>query len=174
LVVPPKKHIVKSLILYSGSESLCLMSPPRTVTSSYSRSSRPVRAAPSTLSSRAAPSIPPSSEGYEPLVRDVLRRRLTRSILPHSFALSWALTVPVVGLGRLLMPSTLVWAVLRWAVGAMPIIMLRKVYLTGEPLHLKFTGGIDLPTVPFLPLPCTCLQPFLRRPGHPRTRSARR
>ncbi|KAI0266419.1 nucleoporin protein Ndc1-Nup [Gloeopeniophorella convolvens] len=112
--------------------------------SSPSHFPQPVRAITSTLSTRAAPSIPPASQTYEPLARAVLRRRflydiLLPSILPvwasAAFWKAWgagglstmslpnALTVPF-------LPAALVMTAISWALGVLPIVVLRKSHLT--------------------------------------------
>src|ERR1700731_2263793 len=107
------------------------MSPPRVET--WSRTTPPTRAVPSSLSSRSAPTIPPATEGYQPLAKRVLRDRLAQHIFPYSFTFALGLTVLgrlwIAGLGSALAPQTLLWAALRWAGGAWPIITMRKAYL---------------------------------------------
>lgn len=106
----------------------------------------PIRAITSTLSVRSAPSIPPASQTYEPLVKSILRHRQTRRIFLYSAAFSWVQAVIWVtwtlgGLSELgmkgiafvpFMPFTLLVTLSGWLVGALPVVVLRKLYLTGE------------------------------------------
>ncbi|RPD56539.1 hypothetical protein L226DRAFT_455586 [Lentinus tigrinus ALCF2SS1-7] len=100
----------------------------------------PIRAIPSTLLSRTAPTIPPASQLYEPLVKGVLRHRLYKTFLQAAFVcwvlvLSWStwghetgrmLVVPI-------KPSTLAFTVMTFCAGALPIVVLRKVHLVASP-----------------------------------------
>ncbi|KAH8996770.1 nucleoporin protein Ndc1-Nup [Lactarius akahatsu] len=115
-----------------------------TTATSPTRHSQPVRAITSTLSARASPSVPPASQTYEPLARAVLRRRLLYHILPQSSLTAWASTafwmtwhaggISTLALPRLLvipfLPTTLLVTFLVWAFGVLPIVVLRKSYLT--------------------------------------------
>jgi nucleoporin NDC1 len=112
--------------------------------------SPPSRAITSTLSARAAPSVPPATQTYEPLARAVLRRRLLYDILPLSILPVWAATIfwktwSVGGMSALtflkalivpFLPSTLLVTIFVWAFGVLPIVVLRKSQLTGEPVKL--------------------------------------
>jgi hypothetical protein len=121
---------------------------------SWSRTSTPARAIVNTtaLAARTAPSIPPASRSYEPLVKSVLRHRLTHSIFLYSAFLSWGLTVAwmhwngPLGIGGSLlipiMPATIFWTCIAWATGALPVLVLRKVCLTGE--VISFSDSIHL------------------------------
>lgn len=53
------------------------------------RTTTPVRAIPSTLSTRSSPSIPPPGQLYDPTLRAVLRYRLIYNIFLYSALLSW-------------------------------------------------------------------------------------
>ncbi|KAF8879244.1 nucleoporin protein Ndc1-Nup [Infundibulicybe gibba] len=104
----------------------------------------PVKAITSTLSARSSPSIPPASQSYEPLVKAVLQHRL-KLIFSYSLGCSWLITFAWVawnrgGLSRLgvagmmlepFRPFTIMLAAPLWATSALPIIILRKVYLSG-------------------------------------------
>lgn len=133
------------------------MSTGNTATSA-TRPSQTVRAITSTLSARSSPSVPPASQTYEPLARAVLRRRLLYYILPQSSLTVWASTtfwmtwhaggISALSLSKLLvipfLPTTLLVAFLVWAIGVLPIIVLRKSHLTGERCEhakLKFLGS---------------------------------
>lgn len=108
------------------------------------RMSTAVRALPSTLASRAAPTVPPASQTYEPLVKSVLRHRLLSRTFVYSAIFSWALVVLAssirggrgnFGLVGLLLnpilPRTLVFAFVVWLFSVVPVIVTRKAYLTG-------------------------------------------
>ncbi|KAH9177530.1 nucleoporin protein Ndc1-Nup [Lactarius sanguifluus] len=115
-----------------------------TTATSPTRHSQPVRAITSTLSARASLSVPPASQTYEPLARAVLRRRLLYHILPQSSLTAWASTtfwmtwhaggISTLALPKLLvipfLPTTLLVTFLVWAFGVLPIVVIRKSYLT--------------------------------------------
>lgn len=79
-------------------------------------------------------------------MKAVLRHRLAFNIFINSAALSWASTFlwtlwdqggfSNIGLGgflyNLLSPSIWVLSAINWVVGVLPVIVLRKTYLTGE------------------------------------------
>ena len=112
-------------------------------------SSPPVRAITSTLSTRAAPPVPPASQTYEPLARAVLRRRLLYDILPLSIlpvwtsAICWKMWssggIPASGILNTLVtpihPGTLLMTTIVWVFGVLPLIVLRKSQLTGESMN---------------------------------------
>jgi hypothetical protein len=111
--------------------------------------SPPVRAITSTLSTRAAPPVPPASQTYEPLARAVLRRRLLYDILPLSIfpvwtsAICWGMWnsggMSASGILNTLVvpihPGTLLMTSIVWIFGVLPLIVLRKSQLTGESIH---------------------------------------
>jgi len=111
--------------------------------------SPPSRAITSTLSARAAPSVPPATQTYEPLARAALRRRLLYDILPPSILPVWISTIfwktwdvggmSVLNVLKALIipfhPSTLFVTIFVWAFGVLPIIVLRKSQLTGESVN---------------------------------------
>ncbi|KAA1477952.1 hypothetical protein DENSPDRAFT_867789 [Dentipellis sp. KUC8613] len=100
----------------------------------------------SLLSARITPPVPPASQAYEPLARHVLRHRLQYDILMPSFVFSWIVTtlwvgwmlggVSAIGISGSLvlpfLPRTIAFASLFWMSNMVPIIVLRKVYLTAE------------------------------------------
>lgn len=94
------------------------------------------RAITSTLTARLTPTVPPASQTYEPLVRSVLRQRLTRNIFALSAAFTLVVNIVLGGedetsaFARLLSPGTWTMACLKWFVGVLPVIAMRKVYLT--------------------------------------------
>ncbi|OBZ78331.1 hypothetical protein A0H81_01680 [Grifola frondosa] len=107
----------------------------------------PIRALPSSLSARSVPSIPAATETFEPLVKAVLRHRLLYKIFLQSAVFSWLLTVTWILWGRggvsyvgwagtlalPVMPSTLACTLATWCLGVLPIVVLRKVYLSVTP-----------------------------------------
>ncbi|RXW14826.1 hypothetical protein EST38_g11028, partial [Candolleomyces aberdarensis] len=107
------------------------------------RTSTPVRAITSTLVNRSSPSLPPATQTYEPLVKSVLRYRLSR-VFVKAALLCWAVnTVWAVwylgGLGELgfggilVTPfkfTTLLGALTFWISTVTPVIVLRKIFLT--------------------------------------------
>ncbi|KIJ60868.1 hypothetical protein HYDPIDRAFT_97985 [Hydnomerulius pinastri MD-312] len=92
-----------------------------------------------TLAARPSPTVPPAAQAFEPLVKSVLRHRLIYNIFAYSAAFTLASRVFLPGeddaslVIRLLRPSNWVTASFTWAVGVLPIIVLRKVYLTPNP-----------------------------------------
>ncbi|PIL27114.1 hypothetical protein GSI_10255 [Ganoderma sinense ZZ0214-1] len=102
--------------------------------------STPIRAIPSTLLSRTAPTIPPASRQYEPLVKAVLRHRQYKIFL-HSGLFGWLLVTAwriwSGGDGEIWLlpvrPSTLAYTVVTFGVGALPIVVLRKSHLSAAP-----------------------------------------
>ena len=109
----------------------------------------PVRAITSTLSTRAAPPVPPASQTYEPLARAVLRRRLLYDILPLSILPVWTSAIcwkmwnsggmSASGILNTLVipihPGTLLMTTILWVFGVLPLIVLRKSQLTGESIN---------------------------------------
>ena len=101
----------------------------------------PIRAIPSTLLSRTAPIIPPAAQAYEPLVKRVLRHRqykifLRAGLFSWFLVATWAVS-RAGGVESLLMPihpSTWAYAAATFALGALPVVVLRKTYLAGEHL----------------------------------------
>jgi nucleoporin NDC1 len=116
------------------------------MSSANSPAPSPVRAITSTLSTRAAPPVPPASQTYEPLARAVLRRRLLYDILPLSILPVWTSAIfwkmwnsgGMSASGILntfvipIHPGTLLMTTILWAFGVLPLIVLRKSQLTGE------------------------------------------
>ena len=106
----------------------------------------PIRAITSTLSTRAAPPVPPASQTYEPLARAVLRRRLLYDILPLSILPVWTSAIywkiwysggmSASGILNTLAipihPGTLLMTTIVWLFGVLPLIVLRKSQLTSE------------------------------------------
>ncbi|KAH7890631.1 nucleoporin protein Ndc1-Nup [Phlebopus sp. FC_14] len=92
----------------------------------------------STLTPRTSPTVPPASQTFEPLVKSVLRHRLVYNIFAYSAAFSLASNVLFSGddigvFSRLFSLSTWLVALLTWLVGVLPVLVLRKVYLTPNP-----------------------------------------
>ncbi|OJA18737.1 hypothetical protein AZE42_12235 [Rhizopogon vesiculosus] len=94
------------------------------------------RAITSTLTARLSPTVPSASQTYEPLVRSALRQRLIHNIFAFSFAFTLLANFIFGGEGdvsafaRLLQPRTWAMGCFHWAVGVLPVVALRKVYLT--------------------------------------------
>lgn len=94
------------------------------------------RAITSTLTARLSPTVPSASQTYEPLVRSALRQRLTHNIFVFSVAFTLVVSILLGGedetsaFARLLSPGTWTIACLKWLVGVLPVIAMRKVYLT--------------------------------------------
>ncbi|EIW75473.1 hypothetical protein CONPUDRAFT_169314 [Coniophora puteana RWD-64-598 SS2] len=92
----------------------------------------------STLAAHAAPSIPKSADVYDPLVRGTLSHRMVYTVFAYSAAFVFAWTVLVAHPGeeslsifrRLINPWTWLSALASWAVGVLPVIVLRKAYLS--------------------------------------------
>ncbi|KAG5637562.1 hypothetical protein H0H81_004139 [Sphagnurus paluster] len=112
------------------------------MSSSLSRST-PVRAITTTLSTRSAPSIPPPTTTYEPVVKSLLRSRfvhifLYSSLFSWTFTTSWTIWslggASDLGLYRTIvvpfLPLTLLNTILVLSTAAIPAAVLRKAYLT--------------------------------------------
>ncbi|KAJ4482155.1 nucleoporin protein Ndc1-Nup [Lentinula aciculospora] len=116
------------------------------MTSPMSRPSTLLRAIPSNLGNRASAPVPPASQTYEPLIKSILRQRLTNRIFTLSVVCCWLETIfwtvwgiggrDAVGLKSLLAvpfrPSTLVVAATTWLVVVVPIIVIRKINLSAS------------------------------------------
>ncbi|KZT06676.1 uncharacterized protein LAESUDRAFT_147937 [Laetiporus sulphureus 93-53] len=106
----------------------------------------PARAITSILSNRSAPSIPPASQTYEPLVKAVLRQRLLYYILLPAFAYTWLIAnmwsvwsqggMAHIGIWATVVnsvrPLTWIYAMSMWLLGAVPAIILSNRFLSGE------------------------------------------
>ncbi|KAG1726683.1 nucleoporin protein Ndc1-Nup [Suillus lakei] len=94
------------------------------------------RAITSTLTARLSPTVPSASQTYEPLVRSALRQRLIHNIFAFSAAFTLVVCILFGGedetnaFAGLLSPGTWAMACLKWSVGVLPVIAMRKVYLT--------------------------------------------
>ncbi|KAI6041097.1 nucleoporin protein Ndc1-Nup [Pisolithus marmoratus] len=90
----------------------------------------------SSFSARPSPTVPPASQSFEPLVKAVLKHRLSRNVFAFSAAFSLAFHILFWSSddssfsARLLSPSAWVVALLAWVVGVLPIIVSRKLNLT--------------------------------------------
>ena len=91
----------------------------------------------SSLSTRTLSAIPPSSQSYEPLVKSVLTQRTKSTIIPFSFAFTWASLVAwrmwlepngIWTIFYLFRPN---WSIGAWVVGVLPLLILHKSYLKG-------------------------------------------
>ncbi|CAK5284258.1 unnamed protein product [Mycena citricolor] len=120
-----------------------------------------IRAITNPLRSTAPSPIPAASQLYEPLAKEVLRRRLSTQILPYALVVSilsnlvWLGWYGLFGFGPLLGASLLVWTL-----ALVPIVLLRKTYLT-----VSHTGA---------PSPLALLQKSFSVPLRPRTFDALR
>lgn len=135
----------------------------------------------SLIASRSSPSIPPSTTTYQPLVKAVLRHRLIYSIFPYSAVLSWLLSVlwttwdqdgGGLRLGRFfknsINPEVWVWGAVGWAVGVLPVLVMRKIYLTSELLAISikyFYADWSIATPTTAPSPSKTLQNALQKPN---------
>ncbi|KAG1856374.1 nucleoporin protein Ndc1-Nup [Suillus subalutaceus] len=94
------------------------------------------RAITSTLTARLSPTVPSASQTYEPLVRSALRQRLIHNIFAFSVAFTLVVGILLGGedetsaFARLLSPGTWTMACLKWFVGVLPVMAMRKIYLT--------------------------------------------
>ncbi|KAJ7646827.1 nucleoporin protein Ndc1-Nup-domain-containing protein [Roridomyces roridus] len=99
--------------------------------SAFSGVPTPIRAITTPLRSTVAPPIPPASELYEPLAKAVLRRRLTNRIFLYTSLISTVGTsVWLFWTGRLTLTRLFIASLTLWAGGILPVILLRKSYLT--------------------------------------------
>lgn len=112
-----------------------------------------MKALPSNLALRAAPTVPPASQVYEPLVKNVLRQRLLSRIFLYSAVFCWALVIfaptarqggtsrhGLVGvLVKPFLPRTLGLAFTIWVSAVVPVLVLRKMYLSGASWHILFS-----------------------------------
>ncbi|KAG7094980.1 hypothetical protein E1B28_005777 [Marasmius oreades] len=108
-----------------------------------SRTSTPVRAIPSNLSSKSALSAPSPVQTYEPFVKATLRQRLTSKVFLLSAIFSWfqAFCWSIWARGgfrflgfsgvlmSLIQPLTILGGLANWMVVAVPVVVLRKLYL---------------------------------------------
>ncbi|KAJ7131384.1 nucleoporin protein Ndc1-Nup-domain-containing protein [Mycena epipterygia] len=91
----------------------------------------PIRAITTPLRSSAAPPIPPASQLYEPLAKAVLRRRLTNRIFLYTSIISVLGTALwLAWIGRFDATRFIAASVAIWAGGMLPVVLLRKFYLT--------------------------------------------
>ncbi|KAG9309703.1 nucleoporin protein Ndc1-Nup-domain-containing protein [Chiua virens] len=92
-----------------------------------------------TFAPRPSTSVPPAAQTFEPLAKSVLSHRLVYNIFACSAAFSLASTVFLAGVDeasillRLFSPSAWIYSSLTWLVGVLPIIIVRKVFLTPAP-----------------------------------------
>ena len=115
---------------------------------SNSQNATPIRAITSQIASRSTPTLPPSNQSYEPLIKSLFRGRLRYMLLLSAsstwcaincwtwwqsggilWAGPWATIVLLFG------PLTLFTTALNWAMVALPVIVLHKVFLTGKWLN---------------------------------------
>ncbi|KAF4566458.1 hypothetical protein EYR36_011885 [Pleurotus pulmonarius] len=95
-----------------------------------------VHAIPSVFATKTTPTVPSASGGYEPLVKSVLQRRLVSEIFVYSalFCCGAVLGWPTRGGAGLVQKlfTSLLYASTFWVAGALPSIILRKRYVTGD------------------------------------------
>lgn len=109
----------------------------------------PLKAIPSRIAVRSAPTIPSATDSYEPHVKTVLRHRLVYNIFLHSGLITWIIAALAawwqqgsvsLGLGQNLVvpfrPFTLLASGAMWCFMAFPVIVLRKLLLTCTPVHV--------------------------------------
>lgn len=151
-VPPPRDIHVENRQRQSASNLPSRLVQPRTTTttmsalkSSTAGSSTPIRALPSQLALKAAPSVPPASQTFEPLIKATLRHRLLFRIFLYSALFSWTVVwgqsiwsrggITTVGPLNALMlpfwPSTVAFTLATWALGIAPVVIARKAYLSG-------------------------------------------
>ncbi|VDB92406.1 unnamed protein product [Peniophora sp. CBMAI 1063] len=111
------------------------------------RSDAPVRAITSNLFARSLPPVPPATETYIPLARNVLSHRLRREIYPYTIAYTWIVATAWVvwnvshegSVGWFGMvkwafrPGTILAASLIWIFNVLPILVLRKSDVSASP-----------------------------------------
>ncbi|EKM52969.1 uncharacterized protein PHACADRAFT_124416 [Phanerochaete carnosa HHB-10118-sp] len=116
----------------------------------------PMKALLSNWASRAASTVPPASQNYEPLVKNVLRQRLLSRTFLYSALFCWTLVILTAtagrgGVARLglvgalispFFPRTLGLAFIIWISGVVPVLVLRKVYLTASPASASSPSGV--------------------------------
>lgn len=119
---------------------------------SNSQNATPIRAITSQIAGRSTPTLPPSNQSYEPLIKSLFRSRL-RYMLLLSASSTWC-TIncwtwwqsggvlkagPWAAIVLLFGPLTLFNTALNWAMVALPVIVLHKVFLTGKWLNYHST-----------------------------------
>jgi hypothetical protein len=123
---------------------------------SSSRHAAPIGAITSRLVGRSTLELPPSDQSYEPLVKSLFRNRL-RYMLLLSASSTWCviscwtwwqsggvLKAPWTAIVLLFGPLTLFNTALNWAMVALPVIVLHKVFLTGKWLNHHSAYFCDL------------------------------
>jgi len=89
------------------------------------------------LSTRTPSVVPSSTQLYEPLVKSVLAQRTKSTIVPLSFLFTWVSLVAwrmwlePNGVWTIFYPLQPNWSIGAWAVGVLPLLILRKSYLKG-------------------------------------------
>jgi nucleoporin NDC1 len=132
-----------------------------TTTPNPSRHEAPIGAITSRLVGRSTLTLPPSDQSYEPLIKSLFRTRLRYMLLISAsstwFVIScwtwwqsggvlragpWAAMVLLFG------PLTLLNTAVNWAMVALPVIVLHKIFLTGKwlnhSLNLLFVIDYDV------------------------------
>lgn len=110
------------------------------------RAVTPIKAITTVSTIRSTPLIPSASDGYEPIIKSILRQKFLHKVLIRSWLFTWSSTtlwaiwtsggykaLGVQGiLTAVLWPWTLMSALLFWTAGVLPSIVLHKVCLTGN------------------------------------------
>lgn len=101
-----------------------------------------IRAIPSTIVSRSAPSIPPASQSFEPFIKQALGARLTKLVFIPSAACVWGGTVLWLSwyedawfgqlISNVFSPTVFIYAMLIWASTVLPSVILKKLYSTAD------------------------------------------
>jgi hypothetical protein len=112
---------------------------PFTIMASKTAPSTPARAIRSQLMTRTSPAVPPPTQNYEPILKSVLRHRLTNNVLLYSAFFAWVVTSTWEiweGRGTVsLVPisfSTLIKTGITWLSTAVPAVVLRKMLLSSK------------------------------------------
>ncbi|KIL60341.1 hypothetical protein M378DRAFT_26563 [Amanita muscaria Koide BX008] len=123
------------------------------MSSSTSSAAPQIRAIHTSLTSRPVPSIPPPTQIYVPLTKQILRHRLIRQVFVSSLLSCWALST-VWGTEKaesraasalLLTPfrlKTILWTAIMWGALALPEVVLRKRFLTSKPTKAASPQGL--------------------------------
>lgn len=89
----------------------------------------PLRAIPSTLALKSKPTVPLPAELYLPHIKSALSKRLVTQIFLYSFLFCYAGSVWT-HQWQPISVDVVVDTLVKWAAGAVPLVVLRKVYLT--------------------------------------------
>jgi nucleoporin NDC1 len=104
-----------------------------------------LRAIPSTIAQKSTPTIPPASQVFEPYAKSVLQKRFSKDVLINAAIIGWLQAIVAVGWSNSgeesfgftdlitvpISPSVLVVAAGLWAVGSLPVVVSRKIAMSG-------------------------------------------